>query len=162
MERLQTLEKGIPLVRVSDLSPYEVTEEKYISEECYANMQEYQPQKGDILLSKDGTPGIVYYLHSKPKRMIPSSEILILKSDTNTVGNESLTLILNSILTQEQMHRDVAGSSSIRRWRSDQVAATRIPLLSREKQVEIEQKMLRVFSAALRFQKTFRIREESC
>ena len=68
----------------------------------------------------------------------PSREILILKSDTDTVGNESLTLILNSILTQEQVHRDVAGSSSIRRWRPDQVAAIRIPLLSREKQVEIQ------------------------
>ena len=140
VERLQILEEGIPFVRVNDLSPYEVTEEKYISEECYADMQEYQPQKGDILLSTDGTPGIAYYLHSRPKRMIPSSGILILKSDTDTVGNESLTLILNSILTQEQVHRDVAGSSSIRHWRSDQVAATLIPLLSREKQIEIEQR----------------------
>lgn len=110
------------------------------SEECYADLREYQPRKGDILLSTDGTPGIAYHLHSRPKRMIPSSGILILKSDTDTVGNESLTLILNSILTQEQVHRDVAGSSSIRCWQSDQVAATRIPLLSRERQVEIEQR----------------------
>lgn len=140
VERLKTLEEGIPFVRVSDLSPYEVTEEKYISEECYADLREYQPQKGDILLSTDGTPGIAYHLPSRPKRMIPSRGILILNSDTDRVGDESLTLILNSILTQEQVHRDVAGGSSIRRWRSDQVAATRIPLLSREKQVEIEQR----------------------
>ena len=140
VERLKILEGGIPFVRVSDLSPYEVTEEKYISEECYADLREYQPQKDDILLSTDGTPGIAYYLHSRPKRMIPSRGILILKSDTDRVENEFLTLILNSILTQEQVDRDVAESSSIRRWRSDQVAATRIPLLSREKQVEIEQR----------------------
>ena len=140
VERLKILEEGIPFVRVSDLSPHEVTEEKYISEECYADLQEYQPQKGDILLSTDETPGTAYYLHSRPKWMIPSSGILILKSDTDTIGNESLTLILNSILTQEQVHRDVAGGSSIRRWQSDQVAATLIPLLSREKQVEIEQR----------------------
>ena len=140
VERLKILEEGIPFVRGSDLGPHEVTEEKYISEECYADLQEYQPQKGDILLSTDETPGIAYYLHSKPKRMIPSRGILILKSDTDRVGNESLTLILNSILTQEQVHRDVAGGSSIRRWRSDQVAATLIPLLSREKRVEIEQR----------------------
>lgn len=141
VEELQILEAGIPLVRVSDFSPYEITEEKYISEEYYADMREHQPQKGDILLSKDGTPGIAYYVHSSPQRMIPSSGILILKSDTDTVGNESLTLILNSILTQEQVHRDVVESSSIRRWRPDQVAATRIPLLSKEKQVEIERKL---------------------
>ena len=153
VERLQTLEEGIPLVRVSDLSPYEVVEEKYISEECYTDMQEYQPQKGDILLSKDGTPGIAYYLHSKPKRMIPSSGILILKSDTDTVGNESLTLILNSILTQEQIQRDVTGSSSIRHWRSDQVAATLIPLLSGEKQVEIAQRCSESFQLRHRSEK---------
>ena len=151
--KLQPLEAGIPLVRVGDLSPYEITEEKYISEEDYADMQKYQPQKGDILLSKDGTPGIAYYLHSSPKRMIPSRGILILKSDTDTIGNESLTLILNSILTQEQVHRDVAGSSSIPRWRSDQVAATRIPLLSREKQVEIEQRRSKAFQLRHRSKK---------
>lgn len=153
VERLQTLEAGIPFVRVSDLSPYEVTEEKYISEEYYADLQEHQPQKGDILLSTDGTPGIAYYLHSKPQRMIPSRGILILKNDTDTVGNESLTLILNSILTQEQMHRDVAGSSSILRWRSDQVAATRIPLLSGETQVEIEQRRSEAFQMRHRSKK---------
>ncbi|RKU22818.1 hypothetical protein C6503_03380 [Candidatus Poribacteria bacterium] len=153
VERQQTLEAGIPFVRVSDLSSSEVTEEKYISQECYSDMQEHQPQKGDILLSTDGTPGIAYYVHSGRKRMIPSSGILILKSDTDKVGNESLTLILNSILTQEQVHRDVAGSSSIQCWRSDQVAATRIPLLSREKQVEIEQRRSESFQLRHRSKK---------
>ena len=153
VEELQILETGIPFVRVSDLNPYEVAEETYISEERYADMREHQPQKGDILLSKDGTPGIAYYVHSRPKRMIPSRGILILKSNTDTVGNESLTLILNSILTQEQVHRDVAGSSSIWRWRPDQVAATRIPLLAREKQVEIQQRRSESFQMRHRSKK---------
>ena len=161
VEKLQTLEEGIPLVRVSDISPYEVTEEKYISEECYADMQEYQPQKGDILLSKDGTPGIAYYVHNRPKKMIPSRGILILKSDTDTVGNASLTLILNSILTQEQVHRDVAGRSSIQHWRSDQVAATRIPLLYREKQVEIEQRLSESFQLRHRSKKLLETAKEA-
>ena len=153
VERQQTLEGGIPFVRVSDFSPYEVNAEKYISQERYADIQEHQPQKGDILLSTDGTPGIAYYIHNTPKRMIPSSGILILKSDTDKIGNESLTLILNSILTQEQIHRDAAGSSSIQRWRSDQVAATLIPLLSREKQVEIEQRRSESFQLRYRSKK---------
>lgn len=153
VERQQTLEEGIPYVRVSDLSPYEVNAEKYISQERYADLQEHQPQKGDILLSTDGTPGIAYYVGNRPKRMIPSSGILILKSDTDTVGNASLTLILNSILTQEQVHRDVAGGSSIQRWRSEQVAATQIPLLSREKQVEIEQRRSESFQLRHRSKK---------
>ena len=116
-------------------------------------MQERQPQKGDILLSTDGTPGIAYYVHNTPKRMVPSSGILILKNNTDKVGNASLTLILNSILTQEQVDRDVAGSSSIQRWRSEQVAATLIPLLSREKQVEIEQRRSESFQLRHRSKK---------
>ena len=151
VDRQHTLEAGIPFVRVGDLSPYEVNSEKYISQERYATLQEHQPEKGDILLSTDGTPGIAYYVHNRPKRMIPSSGILILKSDTDTVGNASLTLILNSILTQEQMHRDVAGGLSIQRWRSEQVAAIQIPLLSRGKQVEIEQ----------RYSESFQLRHRS-
>ena len=143
---LEDLKEGIPFVRVSDLSPFEITEEKYISKELYTEMQEHQPQKGEILFSKDGTPGIAYYFRKRPKRMIPSSGILRLKSDTNKVEREYLTLVLNSILTQEQVQRDVAGSSLIPRWRSNQVAATLIPFLSKEKQVEIEQRISESFS----------------
>ena len=151
VEKLEDFEEGIPFVCVSDLSPYEITEEKYISKELYAEIQEYQPRKGEILLSKDKTPGIAYYFRKRPKRMIPSSGILRLKTSTDKVGHEYLTLVLNSILTQEQVQRDVAGSSLIPRWRLDQVAATLIPLLSKEKRVEIEQ----------RLSESFRLRNQS-
>ena len=145
VKRLEDLKEGIRFVRISDLSPFEITEEKYISKELYAEIQEHQPQKGEILLSKDGTPGIAYYFRKRPKRMIPSSGILRLKTRTDEIGREYLTLVLNSILTQEQVQRDVAGSSLIPRWRLDQVAATLIPLLSEEKQVEIEQRLSESF-----------------
>jgi len=56
--------EGIPFIRVSNLSPFEITEEKYISEELYQSLLEHQPQKGEILLSKDATPGIAYYSSS--------------------------------------------------------------------------------------------------
>ena len=139
------LETGIPFIRVSNLSPFEITEEKYISEELYAESTEYQPKQGEILLSKDATPGIAYYLREAPKKMIPSSGILRLKSKTDKIGNEYLTLVLNSILTQEQVNRDVGGSV-ILHWRPDQVAGTLIPILSKDKQAEIEQKVLESFN----------------
>ena len=151
VKTLEDLEAGIPFVRANDLSPYGITAEKYISKELYAETQEHQPQKGEILLSKDGTPGIAYYFRKRPKRMIPSSGILRLKTSTDKIGHEYLTLVLNSILTQEQVQRDVAGSSLIPRWRLDQIAATLIPLLSEEKQVEIEQ----------RLSESFRLRNQS-
>ena len=138
------LENGIPFVRVSNLSPFEMTEEKYISEELYAKVKEHQPQQGDILFSKDATPGIAYHLREQPEKMIPSSGILRLKNRSDRVNNEYLTLVLNSILTQEQINRDVAGSV-ILHWRPDQVAGTVIPILPQEKQTEIQEKVLESF-----------------
>ena len=139
------IEEGIPFVRVSNLSPFEITQEKYISEELYAEITEHQPKQGDILFSKDATPGIAYYLREAPEKMIPAGGILRLESKTDKIGNEYLTLVLNSILTQEQVNRDVGGSV-ILHWRPDQVAGTVIPILHQEKQTEIEQKVLESFN----------------
>lgn len=143
--RGEYLDAGIPFVRVSNLNSFGITEEKYISEELYSDIEEHQPKQGEILLSKDATPGIAYYLREQPKRMIPSSGILRLKSKTDKVGNEYLTLVLNSILTQEQINRDVGGSV-ILHWRPDQVAGTVIPILHQEKQAEIQQKVIESFN----------------
>ena len=138
------LEDGIPFVRVSNLSPFEITEEKYISEELYAEIQEHQPKQGEILFSKDATPGIAYHFCEQPKKMIPAGGILRLKNTTDKIRNEYLTLVLNSILTQEQINRDVGGSV-ILHWRPDQVAGTVIPILPQEKQTEIQEKVLDSF-----------------
>ncbi len=161
VKTLEDLEEGIPFVRANDLSPYGITAEKYISKELYAETQEHQPQKGEILLSKDVTPGIAYYFRKRPKRMIPSRGILRLKTSNDKVGREYLTLVLNSILTQEQVQRDVAGSSLMPRWRSDQVAAVLIPLLPKEKQVEIEQRLSESFRLRNGSQKLLKYAKEA-
>ncbi len=153
----QYLDEGIPFVRVSNISPFEITEEKYISDSLYKKLtpqeddiafeksKNHQPQQGEILFSKDGTPGIAHYLKDEPPKMIPSGGILRLKSKTDKVNNEYLTLVLNSILTQEQVNRDVGGSI-ILHWRPDQVKETVIPVLSEEKQLEIQQKVTESFN----------------
>ncbi len=143
------IEDGIPFVRVSNLSPFEITQEKYISEELYTEITEHQPKQGEILLSKDATPGIAHYLREAPDKMIPAGGILRLKSKTDKIGNEYLTLVLNSILTQEQVNRDVGGSV-IMHWRPDQVAGTVIPILHQDKQSEIEQKVIESFNGRKR------------
>ena len=48
----QYLDEGIPFVRVSNITPFEITEEKYISEELYSQVAQHQPQQGEILVSK--------------------------------------------------------------------------------------------------------------
>ena len=135
------LNEGIPFVRVSNLSPFEITEEKYISQALYAEIRQHQPKQGEILLSKDATPGIAHYLRERPLKMIPSGGILRLRSKTDRINNEYLTLVLNSILTKEQVNRDVGGSL-ILHWRPDQVKATVIPILPEEKQIQIQQKVI--------------------
>jgi restriction endonuclease S subunit len=139
------LDKGIPFIRVSNLSPFEITEEKYISEKLYREIRKHQPKQGEILFSKDATPGIAYYLNAQPKQMIPSGGILRLKIKTEKITGEYLTLVLNSILTKEQIKRDVGGSV-ILHWRPDQVKEIVIPVLSRVKQSEIQQKVTESFN----------------
>ena len=134
-------DNGTPFIRVSNLSPFEITEEKYISEILYSRLtppevyeipfiesKNHQPKKGEILISKDATPGIAYYLNEDPKKMIPSGGILRLKLKDKRVYPEYLNLLLNSIIVQEQINRDVGGSV-ILHWRTDQVRDTVIPIL---------------------------------
>ena len=139
------LNEGIPFVRVSNISPFEITEEKYISKALYVEIMQHQPEQGEILFSKDATPGIAHYLREQPRKMIPSGGILRLKSKTDQINNEYLTLVLNSILTKEQVNRDVGGSV-ILHWRPDQVQRTVIPILLKEKQDQIQQKVTESFN----------------
>ena len=143
------LEEGIPFVRVSNLSPFEITEEKYISKRLYAMIQGFQPEQGEILLSKDATPGIAHYLDEPPPRMIPASGVLRLKSKTDKINDECLALILNSMLTKKQANRDVGGSVIVH-WRPKQIAETVVPILSPETQNQIRQMVTE--SASLRRQ----------
>ncbi len=134
------LDEGIPFIRVSNLSPFEITEEKYISEKLYSELTQHQPKQGEILFSKDATPGIAYYLKEKPAKMIPSGGILRLKLKDKRVNEDYLTLVLNSLIVKEQINRDVGGSV-ILHWRPDQVKETLIPLLHEDIQSRIRQKI---------------------
>ena len=147
--RMEYLDEGIPFVRVSNLTPFEITEEEYISEELYSQIRHHQPKQGEILLSKDGTPGIAHHLDTKPPKMIPSGGILRLARKSHRVNDEYLALALNSMLTREQVNRDVGGSV-ILHWRPDQVDRTLVPILPEYKQVEIQRKVAE--SVALRRQ----------
>lgn len=101
--------------------------------------------QGEILFSKDATPGIAHYLRDEPPKMIPSGGILRMLRKDNRLNDEYLTLVLNSLLTKEQVNRD-CGGSVILHWRPDQVRETLIPILSKEKQTRIQQKVTESFS----------------
>jgi restriction endonuclease S subunit len=140
-------EEGIPFLRVSNLSKYGINNDnqQYISDKVYKELEGYQPLAGEILLSKDATPGIAYYLKDKPVKMIPSSGILRLHiKNKHEIIPEYLTLVLNSVIVQKQMERDVGGSI-IDHWRLDQIKDVLIPILPIEQQKKISDKINQSF-----------------
>jgi restriction endonuclease S subunit len=140
-------EKGVPFVRVSNLSKFGIftNNQQFISDELYEELKIHQPKKGEILLSKDATPGIAYFLNEEPQKMIVSGGILRLKMDSRQILPEYLTLVLNSVIVQKQIERD-AGGSIINHWRPDQVKATLIPILKEDKQKEIKELIEKSFN----------------
>ncbi len=142
-------DSGIPFTRVSNLSKFGINDnnQQFISEDLYESLKQHQPKKGEILLSKDATPGIAYYLKDEPKKMIPSSGVLRLTvKDTKRTYPEYLTLVLNSVIVQKQIERDVGGSI-LNHWLVDQVKNTLIPILSDSIQKEISKKIDESFFA---------------
>jgi len=138
---------GVPFVRVSNISKFGINDDnqQFISESLYESLKMYQPQKGEILLSKDATPGIAYYLSYVPGKMIPSSGILRLTvKDATKIIPEYLTLVLNSVIVQKQIERNVGGSI-INHWLVDQVKDTIVPILDDSVQNEISGKITKSF-----------------
>ncbi|MBF0344128.1 MAG: restriction endonuclease subunit S [Nitrospirae bacterium] len=133
-------ESGVPFVRVSNLSKLDISDnnQHFISDKLYNELKTHQPQKGEILLSKDATPGIAYYLNEETQKMIVSGGILRLQIDKQQVLPEYLTLVLNSTIIQKQIERDTGGSI-INHWRPDQVETAIIPILKEDKQKKIKE-----------------------
>jgi restriction endonuclease S subunit len=141
-------DSGIPFLRVSNLSKFGLNSDnqQFISEVLYDSLKAHQPKKGEILLSKDATPGIAYYLKDAPGKMVPSGGILrVTVNDPDSVYPEYLTLVLNSAIAQKQIERD-AGGSIINHWLVDQVKNTLIPIFPVLVQKKIAEKVDQSFS----------------
>ena len=131
-------EDGVPFIRIANLTPYELSLSNAVclSNEYYKKNKKYQPKQGDILLSKDGTAGISYYLYDEPKAMIPSSGILRLNADLYFIKAEVLAFILNSSIVKNQVEQTIGGAI-ILHWRMEDVHNTIIPILDKKIQDEI-------------------------
>lgn len=141
-------DNGIVFLRISNLSKFGFKNgnQQYINDDLYAQLIQYQPKKGEILLTKDASPGIAYYLKDDPGKMIPSGGILRLRlKDENILLPEYLTLVLNSIIVQKQIERDIGGSV-INHWLVDQVKSALIPILPIDKQSNIAKMINKSFS----------------
>lgn len=131
-------EIGKPFVRVSNISKFGLNNDnqQYLSERTYSELKtNYQPLKGEILLSKDATPGVAYHLRESIEGII-SSGILRLQALSN-IRKEYVCLAINSLVLQSQIERE-AGGSIISHWKPSAVKKTLIPMLPDKIQDKIE------------------------
>lgn len=140
-------EEGIPFVRVSDMSKFDITEPGIcLSENVIDNAKELFPKKDTILFSKDGSVGIAYKMENDA-RIITSSALLHLRiKNFSEVLPDYLTLVLNSPIVQLQAERDSNGAI-IKHWKPSEIENVDIPLLDMKKQEELAKKIRESFEA---------------
>ena len=130
-------DEGKLFIRVSSISKQGVTDkdQKYLGEKLYKELKEtYQPRVGEILLTKDASPGMAYVL-KEPIEGIVSGGVLRLKAKED-IGPEYIALCINSSVGQMQVERD-AGGSVIAHWKPEQVKSMLIPILPKPIQQKI-------------------------
>jgi type I restriction enzyme S subunit len=121
---------GNRFIRVSNVSTKGLIDrdQKNISGELFEGLKDlYQPLLGDILLTKDATPGIAYVLKEEIDGII-SSGILRLQIDETEINKEYLAFCINSLFGKLQVERD-CGGSVITHWRPKQIKKLLIPVL---------------------------------
>lgn len=129
--------EGKLFIRVSSLSKngVENRDQKYLSDELYQKLKaNFEPKVGEILLTKDATPGIAYVL-KEPVEGIISGGILRLATKTD-LDSEYLALCINSIVGRLQTERD-AGGSIIVHWKPEQIKNILIPVLPKPVQQKV-------------------------
>ena len=138
---------GKLFIRVSSISKDGLIDktQKYISEELYNECKEdYQPQVGEILLTKDASPGMACIVR-EPVEGIISSGVMRLKLK-NKINPEYLALCLNSIVGRLQAERD-AGGSIIAHWKPEQIKNLIVPILPVSTQNKIADLLLQSYHA---------------
>ena len=130
-------EEGKLFIRVSSISKDGITDkdQKYLKDELYEKLKkDYQPKVGEILLTKDASPGMAFVIKENIEGLI-SGGVLRVKLKEN-IEPEYLALVINSIVGQLQVERD-AGGSIIMHWKPDQVKEMQIPILPKSIQQKI-------------------------
>jgi len=141
-------EEGKIFIRVSSMTKFGIVEsdQKYLNDKLYEKLKkDFEPKKGEILLTKDATPGIAYVLKHDIQGII-SGGTLRLKLKDNEVEGEYLALCLNSFLGQMQAERD-SGGSVIAHWKPEQIKNVLIPILPKETQEKISDLIKQSFEA---------------
>lgn len=140
-------DEGKLFIRVSSISKDGILDkdQKYINEDLYNKYKkDYEPRVGEILLTKDASPGIACLVR-EPIEGIAASGVMRLKLKEN-INPEYLTLVLNSIVGSLQAERD-AGGSIIAHWKPEQIKNLVVPILLASTQNKIGDLLLQSYQA---------------
>lgn len=150
LARLASIAKGIEVgsksyakegrlfIRVSNLKEGAIQEsssDKYISDSLYQSLSAFRAEVGELLLTKDGSPGVCFAVDEEIDGIICSG-IVKLKPFTDRVPNEYLALAINSKVCRMQIEQECSGAL-ILHWKPSSIRKLRIPILADEVMDEI-------------------------
>ena len=136
--------EGIPFVRVSDVTKFGISDPSIFLSPNDFDLEELQPKKDTILLSKDGSVGIAYKVE-KDMDCITSGALLHLSVFNENYNPDYITLVLNSIVVQMQAERDSNGAI-IQHWKPSEIEQVIIPKLPKPIQDAISAKIQESFA----------------
>lgn len=130
-------EDGIPFVRVSDVSKYEITPpEIFLSHDIVEDAATLFPKKDTILFSKDGSVGIAYKVEHDEDIITSGALLHLTIKNTSEILPDYLTLVLNSPVVQMQAERDSNGAI-IQHWKPSEIENVIVPVLDMDRQKEL-------------------------
>ena len=138
-------EKGKDFIRVSDFSIFGIEDtSKRITNELFEEIKdEFQPKKGEIIFTKDGTIGISYVLKENIEGILSGAFLrLTLKENYKNFEKECLSLIFNSIVCKMQVKK-LSGGALIAHLKPSDFEKFKIPLIKPEIQKRIADKIQR-------------------
>lgn len=139
-------EKGIPFVRVSDITKFGVSApEIKLPVDIVEHPESLFPKKDSILFSKDGSVGIAYKLEEDAQFITSSALLQLTVRDTEKVLPDYLTLVLNSPVVQLQAER-ASNGAVIQHWKPSEIQQVIIPILDMSEQKKLSQIIQESFS----------------
>ncbi len=140
------VDKGIPFIRVSDISKFEISEpEIKLRSNVFSTPEALFPKKDTILLSKDGSVGIAYKVESDMSVITSGALLHLTVRNKSEVLPDYLTLVLNSPIVRLQAERDSNGAI-IQHWKPSEIENVIIPVLDMDIQKEIASKVQESFA----------------
>ncbi len=124
------VENGIPFLRVSNIKDKGISlgnSDKYISSQLYSALKCYQPQVGELLLTKDGTPGVCYTVTVEIEGIV-SGGVVRLQLQDSKIPKEYLSLVINSRICKMQIDQECSGALIVH-WKPNSIMKLKIPVL---------------------------------